>query len=663
MGTHTTTHKRRGGPRIDKDGDLVMDTPTNRGGINKRARTRLPNSTQHHQQDGPKLRRSVDLVSAQGAIIRGIANGNARLKGPKAAVDDIVKEFALGSKAVDRSNLQHLKVYGWHLSKAKHSAHRGTPQLVGFLERKANTHKTTGEASATIQRSRIEGNSLIISVKAEDKAKFLRIDGYNFAGANITISEYGPRRSSNSSPPNSQSINTADQDMTELIKETMVAFLNRRYNASERFLDLSALGSDPQLMSVGMFSEASRVSKFFRVLMTICDAQFDTFKAKQAAVISVSLANNQLPDIANVITLARSFPALKNLDLSNNQLRTVDDLYGWKYKFRQLDHLIITGNPIESQLNYHEELLKWFPKLRMLNNIQVRSDEEIAQKSKLPIKTLPPIFDDEGGIGETFIKMFFPGFDSDRTGLANFFYTPTSTFSLSVNTSAQRAQATSAELKPAAWDHYIKKSRNLNKITHLPARMSRLFTGPQSISDAWKTLPPTRHPDLMNDSPKWLIECHQLQSLPDPTHQYPQGVTGLLVTVHGQFDEIDLSTSKVLHTRSFDRTFTLGPGINPGEVKVYNDLMILRAYGGHEAWIPDSTTSNTPQPPEGYGQPLPGKTDEQIQKEHMVLQVMDATNLTMDYSIMCLEGSQWNLETAAANFNAAKDNLPREAFR
>lgn len=431
---------------------------------------------------------------------------------------------------------------------------------------------------------------------------------------------------------------------------------------------MSKLRNDPQLVNIGMFNTTSRESKFFPALMKICDSIFTTAHEKEEAIVSVSLANNALPNIASITSLSQTFPGLKNLDLSNNQVKNLNALEGWRWKFRKLDHLVLTGNPIETEEpHYKDDIVKWYPTLRTLNTTQIRSTEEISPvaKGRLPLLTLGPSFRDEASISETFIRQFFPAYDADRTALANGYYDAQSTFSLSINTSAPRALEGTTQ-KVASWDQYIKRSRNLTKLTHTSAQMSRMYTGTESIRDAFTTLPATRHPDLLGEPQKWCIECHTIPGLQDPTGQSVSGVGGLIVMVHGEFSEVDVSNKQTTAMRSFDRTFILGPGGGVGGIRVASDICVLRAHGGNDAWKPEEPEASvkstipaqTPQSqaivPEGFGVPGQGKSEEQVQKEALAVELSKATGMTLEYSGLCLEQSAWSLEGAAVAFEQAK---------
>ena len=497
---------------------------------------------------------------------------------------------------------------------------------------------------------------MIVTVRSEDSSKITRLNNYTFAGATLHIENLSGKLDPVEKGKDPETPNTIN---------VLKSVLSRRYDVDLKLLDLSQLGGDPELLNLGMFNTASRESKFFPALMKICDNIFTTPHQKEDAIVSVSLASNSLPNISSVTVLAQTFPAIRNLDLSNNQFKDLAALEGWRWKFRKLDHLILSGNSLETGIpTYKNDLLKWFPSLTTLNGNQIRSPEQVksAANGRLPLPILPASFRDEASIGETFVKQFFSAYDGDRASLIGAYYDAQSTFSLSINTSAPRAPNT-ADQKAPGWEAYIKRSRNLLKIEHLPAKMSRLYTGTDSIKECFITLPATRHPGLLAEPQKWCIECHAIPGLPDA--QAPSGVGGLIVMVHGQFSEVDISTGQTTVTRSFDRTFVLGPGNGVGGIRVACDTLVLRSYGGHEAWQPEVGSAAgvvQSQPQATYQIPLPagyaiagqGKTEEALQKEMLVLELSKGTGMTLEYSQMCLEQSVWNLEGAAIAFQQAK---------
>ncbi|OAX82373.1 hypothetical protein ACJ72_03274 [Emergomyces africanus] len=679
--------RKRGAPtRVDRDGDLDMDGAGSGRGRGGRGRGR-----------GDAGRRTA---SGPGGLGQG--REPRRLADKDKTLDALQK--AIFSNASSQVNIRHgrprtqgkglvqVSVRGWKRSKAASNPDGGIESLILFLERKTQppNQGTAAHSRFKISKSQVEGDALIVSVRPEQVAWVLRVNGHSFAGEPLTIEEY---QGSNATHTQTPSPSQATLDT----KARMTAFLEKRYSEPGKLLDLSQLGSDPDLLAMGMFDTTATESKFFPALMKICELTFNSPAKRRDLVQSVTLAQNKLPNVSSVTTLSQTFPHLKNLDLSNNQFKDIQGLLAWRWKFRELDFLDLTGNPISAEPNFKETMLKWYPKLRTLNNVPVRTAEEIAARRKTPIPIQPASFQDESQIGEKFVIAFFTGFDNDRNDLVNGIYDAKSTFSLSVNTLATRSLQSNSV---SGWDSYIRKSKNLLLVTHLPARMARNFVGIEKIREVWNSLPKTRHPDILSNPQDWLIECHPIPGLPDPTGQSATGVGGLLITVHGKFEEFEEpATNKTQVVRSFDRTFILGPGGGVGGLRVVNDMLCLRAFGGSEAFIPEteqppthsvmppptqtalpvpiaghmqapaqapiSTTQRVhPEAKDGYGLPKPGKTEEQVRKEHIVLETSFRTKMTLAYSEMALSGNNWDMEAALKNFEELKvqGKLPPEAF-
>lgn len=543
-------------------------------------------------------------------------------------------------------------------------------------------------------------------MRPEDTASIVRLNNYQFAGAIITIElqQYG-----NTSPNNNNYHNNNPSAEATEVKALLSSILSSRYNQDLRLLDLSKLGEDPELASSGLLDNNSRISKLFPALMEVCDEAFENPQKKTEAVVSVSLANNNLINLEHVFKLAVTFPNIKNLDLSNNQFKNVAALEKWRFKFPHLEHLVVSGNPLESNdPTFMATLMGRYPKLKKLettpglptNPVQVR------RSSRINMQVAPPSFRDDADISKNFIIRFFPTFDTDRNLVLNEYYDNYSLFSVNVNTQAPREQTTSTP--PATWDQYIKSSRNLLKINHTKARMSRLAKGREKIRTLWNMFPATRHADLKSEPEKWCIECHPIVAVPDKN--ICAGVGGLIITAHGEYTEQDGVK------RSFDRTIILGPGSGSGGIRVVSDMMTVRAYGGYEVWVPNTTNgayslstiqipqpnpamqmnqnplsytqsspfapqpsvqlnplqanplqgqsgfqpvqSSPPQPvpalPPGFGQATEGKTEEQLTKETMAMELTSRTHMTIHYSGLCLDESGWNLENAYRAFEAAK---------
>lgn len=474
------------------------------------------------------------------------------------------------------------------------------------------------------------GDYVFVGAGKEDAEELLKLNSFTFAGAQLEVVEApdGPG-------------NAIESKETQELRSKLQSILSQRYIGDSKVLKLDALATDAELVNLGMFQNRERALKTFKGLMAICDTLFKTEKEKQEAIESISLANNNIDDVEQVESVAITFPRLKNLEMSGNQISSFQGLDRWKGKFKALESVYFTGNPIEvADPNYQATLLEWFPKLQNINGNQVRTAEQIAEAEAAlrprPIRQNGPDFRDVGGIGENFLLEFFASYDSDRQGLASRFYDDASQFSLAIDTTAVRDANAPA---PMPWASYIKLSRNLTKITHQNARTQRLFKGGNVINDVWKSLPLTRHPDIKQEISKFIMDCHPLPGLGDPSGQPGMGVDGLIIAVHGEFEEHDQTTNTV-GKRSFSRTFILGPG-QPGKgpIRVVSDMLSLRAYSA----LPNVFVAPTQAPPV-----------EQNQHQAMIAELSKQTGMTPQYSEMCLTQVNWEFDKALVIFNEKK---------
>jgi nuclear RNA export factor len=500
----------------------------------------------------------------------------------------------------------------------------------------------------------VEGDSVIITASPEDLAKILKLNTFKFAGSTLNIEPHQLQ-------PPSSSIKDEENLSQEAKKtqERIMSILSARYDINLKLLNLSRLGQDPGLVQMGMFDAKNRISKLFPVLMVVCDRLFHSAQEKRDAILSVTLAENDLDSISNVTTLAQTFPDLQNLDLSRNKIADLHALGGWRWKFRKLQNLKLTGNPIEhTSPGYTEEIAKWFPTLQILNEIQIRTQAEAAaaasaapkpidqsrksdQASPIPING--PDFRDVNQIGEGFLRQFFNLYDKDRATLANNFYDANSTHSLSINVSAPRSEegASSHPFPSAAFNN----SRNLVKVKALHGQMSKIFRGVQAIKSFWAELPPTQHPDLSTHTAKYLVDCHPLPGLLDPMGQSPRGVDGLVLMVHGEYEEVDVSRAQRI-MRSFSRTFVLGPGLPASPaIRVISDILVLRA------WSPLVSA------PSGQSASMVSAMPAAETRERLLEQLLFRTQMTPEYARLCLEETGWDLEKAVIAFNANKVRL------
>lgn len=440
-------------------------------------------------------------------------------------------------------------------------------------------------------------------------------------------------------------------EKTKNVKEQLTAVLAERYNQEGKLLNLAQLSQDPILQQMDMFNQATP-EKVFRALMVILEENFKTPQAKREGVVSISLKGNNIDDVSQIMSLAETFPDLVNLDLSENQFKESKALRKWSHRLQKLETILLNDNPIASDPTHMADIMKWWPRLQNLSNVQVRSKEQVEAALHEQVPKVFPIpqfgsdFRDVNRIGEAFLTEFFGMYDTDRQSLAAKYYDEQSVFSFSVMTT-QSHVPNSAHL---TWTNYIKISRNHVRITTPNARWQRLFVGTGLVQGAWSRLPPSRHPNLAAEFQKYLVDCHPMSGLADPTGQSVGGVEGMIITMHGEFEDQDPDTKNTAK-RSFSRTFVLGPGI-PGrnEIRVVSDLLQLRAYSP----LPAQAGASEPMPtgvPHAIPPTVPNAS---TQQEQITIELCKQTGMTLEYAKMCLEVAAWNFDQALATFNEKK---------
>ncbi|KAK0729390.1 hypothetical protein B0T21DRAFT_291827 [Apiosordaria backusii] len=605
--------KHRAAVRTDRDGDVSMGGPT-------------PGS---NPPTGP---------SGRGNRGRGASRGSRT----SSRLAQNLKSYVEGAAGHgSRYAKTTLKILGIKNSKAASNPDGGVKSLLEFIERKADKDK-----KIILGRGTLEGDYVWVKANKDDVASIMRLNGYSYAGAPITIEE-------TTEPfPTGSKVSKEAADT----RQKLIAVLAKRYNAEQKLLDLSALGTDDILGNLGTFGSQSLAEKSFKALMHLAGTQYKTAEERKDGIQSVSLARNEISDVDQVFTLAYSLPQLRRLDLSNNKLDSLSKISKWKHEFRWLEELYLVGNPLTSLTGYATEITQWFPCLQVLDGNVVRTPQEAAEALKAmtpnPLPQLPSnLRDGENNVASIFLRAFFQLYDHDRPALAAQFYDADSVFSLT---------ATPEPGREVDWKSYLKYSRNIQKLggSRNPAVVQRLFTGASLIAEMWKSLPATRHATL--DQPElWLIDCHTFPHLADPSgHGFAMG---LMINVHGQFEEAD-TTEDLFGTRTFSRSFILGPSKAgaPHPYRVISDQLTLHKWKRQAAVTPAvPAVAVAPTAPVAVGVPV---LDEAT-KAQLIQELSRRTGMNAQYSELCLSGTaNWNFDLALKSFEEQKANLPPAAF-
>lgn len=465
-----------------------------------------------------------------------------------------------------------------------------------------------------------------------DKAKFA---GVNLRITADVITDLFNTTMAAATPQNSNT--TATIGILEQVLEV-------RYKPETRLLDLSNLGEEPLLKANGFFELNSTTSKMFPALMAVADKKFASQQAKRDAVVSVSLANNSLSSISPVTTLSLTFPDIRNLTLEGNRIADMKSMEGWKNRFRFLEVLIMTGNPIVDLPDYRHEMIRRYPRLTLLDNTLVdrpkiepvaggpsqNPSTSVDAKGRpiLPLPTKSDLTVDMNGWVMNFLAKYYVSYDNSKDVVIKYCYTAESKFSLSVNTSAPRVEAQQGERQ--FWDDYIPKSRNMKRLQDTSEIISRVAVGPSEIFELWNSLPAVKH-DMSNIA-AWCFDIFPVEVAP--------GVEGVFVCVHGEFEEENKKSGKVIK-RSFDRTFMLHVA-GPEAIKVVSDMLVIRSYSGLAGVKVESVPTVEPAPET----PVPKYEPTPEEKQTKITQLAETAGLTEKAAEDALVHSDWDLENS-----------------
>jgi nuclear RNA export factor len=306
----------------------------------------------------------------------------------------------------------------------------------------------------------------------------------------------------------------------------LTTLIKSRYNADQKFLDLSAIGADTSFAAsrCGGFKDNPKHTKFGAVLCKLIQEHC-------ADVQTISFADNSIQSLLFFATLSDRVPGVVNLSFQKNKLNSYKDLeHILGSKFTSLRELVLVDNPIKqkemgktgSDATYRANIKKLFPSAAML-------DFEPLVEAEISKYTLPPVskdfFDSDGtaGVVATFLDMYLTAFDTDRNSLTRF-YTDSSIFTLSVDLVSRSLGDNSSKSNRDRFSAWTAHDHNLDRIKGTQVRADKKYKGTSQIIKTINSLPGTAHP-LRTDQRLFVIDTYQT-----PTH--------LFINLQGEFTGI-----------------------------------------------------------------------------------------------------------------------------
>ncbi len=185
---------------------------------------------------------------------------------------------------------------------------------------------------------------------------------------------------------------------------------SRRFTEATKALDLSSLGLDEELKSVGIRPDFNNRIFVSMLLRAMKDATPDTF--------ILNLSSNRINSLVSLREFSSLFPDIQSINFERNFIPTVDDLDNIR-GLDKLRELILLNNPLRNRLKsdmdvdkYTRELLKIFPALRVLDQKEVQPVIQFDLPSEIIVMNLPErkqnFYDSEAtkNLVEVFLKKY-----------------------------------------------------------------------------------------------------------------------------------------------------------------------------------------------------------------------------------------------------------------
>ncbi|MCJ1438755.1 hypothetical protein MMC27_008145 [Xylographa pallens] len=420
----------------------------------------------------------------------------------------------------------------------------------------------------------------------------------------------------------------------------MLIMLQRRYDLSNKELNISSVATDPDLGTVYSRNKAA----FFSELMQIWQ------NSKETTPLKIDLSRNTLTSLDTIPTFAQTFPDLKNLTLAHNSFMTTEILSPWGWELRELEQLDLTGNPFVTRVPaWKDDILRSYLRLTHLNGDQVRTPDDalVAREHVLSIPPLAPV--SQGNTNaEIFLKRFFPNYDQDRSSLAGQYYDADSTFSIIIDQRGRLAPG----YPPATWENYSRKQNIIKLNFSPPPRRLESVKGPQKIRECWNALPRTIHPDVDSELFRYMYE--------EEEYVLEGVVRAYIIMIRGEFQEVIHPIRNTTVLRSFDRTFLVEPIQSYYQFRIISDILVISPYAGDFRDLPSNTRpasyeqtiigpymapaknyAATLHIPPDFGEHRVGKPSIVVEREILALELSRRKRLTLEASGEILDLCTW----------------------
>ncbi|KAF5288344.1 hypothetical protein FQR65_LT12079 [Abscondita terminalis] len=434
-------------------------------------------------------------------------------------------------------------------------------------------------------------------------------------------------------------------DITDGLKQTLKTTMAKRYNATNKALDLTKFHADSDLQDVfcALFKPI--------ILLTVIDIISEYIPELEA----LNLNENRIQMLNHLRKLDKKLPHLKVLHLGNNKIREItslDPLMGLP-----IVDLVLDGNPLCSkfreQTAYVSEVRKRFPKVIKLDGIDLPPPIgfDIAEEVHLPATLQTYLCNADGQeIVRQFLEQYFEIFDSNSRQPLLQAYHENAMFSMT------SSYAFGQNSKNSSWlNWYNTDNRNLLRVHDHDRRFKLLRQGQLAVVSFLSEMPESKH-DIHSFTVDLNLFTPQL----------------LLLTVTGIFKELR-SGHKSTPIRHFCRTLVIVPAgsgfcIANEQLHVTNatEQQTKRSFKTPIITVtrptPEVNVVGSP-PTVPISASVPPIIDDGT-KQQMIQTMSQQSGMNLEWSQKCLEETSWDFNRAAFIFTELQKQgtIPAEAF-
>ncbi|XP_011875423.1 PREDICTED: nuclear RNA export factor 1-like [Vollenhovia emeryi] len=422
-----------------------------------------------------------------------------------------------------------------------------------------------------------------------------------------------------------------DEKLKERLKHAMV----KRYVQEKNALDLSKFHVDSDLYSDYFCALCHPI-----MLMTVLDIVGEHIPNLEA----LNLEGNKLQNLERLGVLNKKFSKLKILYIGDNKIKDIHQLNG--IKELKLEELKLSGNPVCNRYkfrhsDYTSDVRKRFPRLLRLDGIELPRPiifDVIDITARIPPSQRMFVSDPKiQEIASQFLQQYFTIFDSDNRQPLLDAYAENACLSLTISNFPK-------------FNRYYTENRNIFRTIDSNRRHKLLKQGRLPVVSFISEMPKTRH--LLNTFTTDITLVTQAM---------------MFITITGYFQELD----KDEPIRYFNRTFIISPE-GEGYCSIRNEQLHISQPS--EAQLKQlhqqlNQLRSQPQPrtvsleTSEVAKPITIELSDEI-KQQMTVTLSHQTSMNMEWSLKCLQETQWNYDNALSAFHEffIRGQIPSEAF-